>query len=408
MFLTNDVNRLSRDRLLTLDLPEETVAAILERRDERPFASLDELAELPGVTPELVEALLERGVTAGTYVDPDAPRPRRTRVWPAEGPALTGLATLPAAGALADVFTGFGQVMNGIGRLFQQQGGDGPPPRPRRPRPPEDRAPRIPDTSVYRERELELPGGDRVYALEVLPCYCVKVWILLGGAGGGDGNGAHAHGAGAAGAGALRTPTQSAVDEIATDIRIANSILEQCGVSLCLCAVHVLDTRQVRTPDGQRSLSDALFTAQGVIFGEGRGSDPLEVLFQTLWNRFPTEFDFRCVHLFYARDVQESPTEADSERRKVRGFGGYQHPGGRVRRPQYTPMGVVEGGSGSTVAHEVVHGLGLDHAEKSKDPAVRGDADNLMREVPTGTKLRASQCTAINAFVATHLREGCP
>ena len=364
MDLNFNINTLTRERLLKFPGVSPKLADfILARRKKVPFLALDELKDAPGVSQTLLRKLANLGLQA--TIPPLLPLEPPRLVLP--GVLVPTVARDPSSAA--------GQFLLALGNLFTAAGGlllQEPPPVPWAPRPREaddesKPAISIPDTSERRERDATDAQGNRVNILEVLPGYCTIAWILLGGAGPGDGNGASALGAGATGSDAVLTPTQGAVNSVANDIVRANGILRQCDVSLLLCAVYVLDTRQLRTADGRNTLSDLLFDPGGVIYGEGTPNHPLRALYDLLDFRLPDRFPKRCTHLFYARDVQKSPRNPDTPTLRVTGVGAMMGSLARERDPQYTSMGIVEGGSGRSVAHEFVHGHGDDGSRGAVD-----------------------------------------
>lgn len=372
---TKDINTMSVEELKKLDLPSEVITGIIEQRKRSPFKSLEELFEIPSMNEEIL-ALIKRKRVDALYIEPREPL------------VFFNNENLPLL-----KHTKKGQII--LKQESEQQ--------------PQRTIPRV-VVVERRSRHVERVDEDGNPVIEtyteLIPIYCAIVWILIGRNVNGQDRGSSGLSEGAEGRDAIQIPTQDAINDGAQQMREANSIFSQCDFQMTLCAVYVLDTNQVTVPGTNDTLAESLFNENGVLYSDTDPS-PTEKLYETLGERFHRLFHEDCIHIFFTNDVQRSPDEPDSDMREIHGVGGYATERARTRNRQRTPIAIVEN-SGNTIAHEVGHGLGLPHVEEDDDFNPDQDDQNLMREHPTGTRLKPSQCTRMNAFASEHLREGCP
>lgn len=355
VYLNLDINTMSRKELLKIpEFNSNIVDEIIYKREQKLFESLEKLLEIPNIYEKMIQKIDEYGY----FTAVDFPESEEEQTYRQE-----------------------------IGEEMEEE-----------PNQEEDEG----ETEDEEDIPTVVPEELEKYA------YCLIVWILKGRRVGGSVVGSSPLAQGSTGDGAIQKPSQSAINDIANQVREANRILAQCNFQLRLCHIYVLDTHQVRTHDNQRRLSEQLFNEEGIIYSEKNSYFPIRELYRALRVHHSDKFDPRCAHIFFAEDVQKSPEEPDTNQRSRVGIGVSMHPGGRTRRAVWTPTGIVETG-GSTIAHEVGHGMKLKHVEEEDGYDAEQDKNNLMKgNPPHGTDLNDSQCTRIREFAKTNMRKECP
>ncbi|MEP3334050.1 hypothetical protein [Sedimentitalea sp.] len=437
--LNRDINYLPPEEIaILLNVSEDVLGPLLDRRSQRPLWSGDDLLEVVEVDPARLQELDEMGLLDfGNPLVTQAPQPLPL---PEEITPPIARPSIPAHPApLTEVLSGLSQLFSGLSTMSAMEARDEPAGKRRGGLPPlaEGQHRSLSDAKVslhelrsgWMHRPPTTPGdapgpyGHHTYWVEVIPpCYCLYVWILKGRQVGGREVGASALAAGATGMGISLRPAPASVDKVVEDIHHANTIFAPSGFQFCLCGVRVLDPTEMNSSQGDPNLADTLFTNTGVIYSKD-DTDPKKIRpFQWLFDGFQydatLDFKRRCVHIFYASDVQRSPQKPDDQNGKVLGVGGPLETHRRDKR--MTPVGIVEGG-GDSIAHEIGHGLGLLHPDRdiSKEPLRPGeprhdpnnatDRNNLLLKAPTGEDLNSYQAEFLKLSISANgLSLGCP